>query len=172
MHSVQQDIVSQPAKPLHMCCYLHHLLPKMFYLPRESKACFTLGREEPVQGWARRVVFVFNVLVLLSYPVWCTYYFSRSCSSLPVLLELPWLEGGAGGLLGVEGTESKAYQGEKQMELRCNSKLFTSVQVWRKTQRFPYWPTALAIRKEQVRWRDSPLTPEPLTGPEGSVRQL
>lgn len=51
MHSLQQDIVSQSAKPLQVC-YLQLLLPKMFYLPNMSNACFTLEREGPVQGWA------------------------------------------------------------------------------------------------------------------------
>lgn len=59
--------------------------------------------------------------------------------------------GEAGGLLntGSETTGSKAHRGEKQRELRCNSKFFISIQG--KVQRFPHWPTALAIRKEQVR---------------------
>lgn len=34
------------------------------------------------------------------------------------------------------------------------------------------WSTVLTFRKEQVRWRDSPLTPASLTGPKGSVKML
>lgn len=86
MYRSQEDIVSQTAEPLHVC-YLHPLLPKMFYWPKESNPSFTLERGEPAPGWACGVMPVFNVLVLLSNPVSCTCYFLRSwgsCSSLLV----------------------------------------------------------------------------------------
>lgn len=67
------------------------------------------------------------------------------------LLGLPWLEGEVGEFLDSESTESKAHRREKQRELRHNRESFLSVQGWGKVQRFPYWPTALAIRREQVR---------------------
>lgn len=84
-------------------CYLHLPLPKVYswdYLAKESDAWITLERQDPVQGWARRVMLVFNPFVLVSDPTCISLLFpeepGKQLLSSQHLLGLPQLEGEVG----------------------------------------------------------------------------